>query len=173
MSKTVKWLAAGLFVSMAINVFILGLIAGRQSIGRPGPTVPVGVPLTVDFTFRSIAKALPDDARDALRDGLENRRQQLRPVFFERRRLLQDVAELMTAEEVDQEALSEAFARVRALSVELQRPIHDTIVEVAPMLSVEERERMVTQFARMERRLSGGRHGRDRYRSEIYHAPGQ
>lgn len=127
--------------SLAVNVFILGVFVGDK--GDPqGPTGGPPPP-RIEFNMRQIAQYLSPKGRRAARQILMERRQDLRSAFTERRAIQRDIAALLTAEEVDVEALEAALARQKALSETLGDPFQAVVLEVIAKESPEVRRQVV------------------------------
>ena len=137
-------------LSLAGNMFVAGVwVAGGLGASRGENAKPGGdrrAPDQAEFTLRGLASGLPEAARINLRKGLEERRQSVRPAFFEMRLVRRDIRELMLAQEIDEAELRQAFARLRTLQADLQAPIHDTIVDAAKTLTMDERRRLVQRM---------------------------
>lgn len=148
------WLAIGLFISLAGNVFAGGLLAGRyfgphaREFSRPGehgaPPAPAAGALAAPIIQRMIA-SLPPENRLAFETALAERRQaaiEAGNAAREARRKLRDV---LNAEKYDRAAADAAFAEMRAKSMETQRIMHETIAAAAERLPLEARRRLAEQ----------------------------
>lgn len=162
MNKGMIALAAVAFVSLLGNLYAVGYVIGRD-VARQKPYVqgPQGrvrsERQSLEFTLRGLAQGLSEEGRQEVRRRVRERREALRPVFTEMRRIRRRITLLMRAQTIDEEALTAAFQRLRELNAELQTPLHEALVDVAADLSQEDRQnlldRMEAQRAQVRRRL--------------------
>ena len=148
MTKGVKLLALVAFVSLAANLFVAGFWLARVSQGDAAGGGERGRPDwgDVEFTLNRLGQNLSPDAQEMVRETLRDRRGELRPLFFDIRRTRMKIADEFAADEVDADALKALFADMRALRAELQRPVQETIVEVAVSLPAEERRALLDKM---------------------------
>lgn len=106
-SRWRRWL---LVVSLGFNLLVLGLVAGAVIRGEP----PSGRAPRFDLTVGPLTRALGDEDRQAIRDGLQDRHPFGRD---DRRAMRQDAGEMLDilrADRFDAEAFREVLTRQRA-----------------------------------------------------------
>lgn len=129
-----KWAVALLVVlalSLALNLFIGGLAAGRALFGRGMPGLERGIAQFIE--------GVPPDARGAVRDSLLEHR----PALADSVAALQDarraVGELLRRPDLTREELDRALATVRERFAALQLQAHEAVAEAALSLPPEVR----------------------------------
>jgi uncharacterized membrane protein len=173
MSKGTKWLVAGLAVSLALNFLIIGFIAGHPGDG------PRHEPPGTEFSLKDMGEALSPESQKILRETMREQRKELRPIFKERRQSRRAAGEILKADELDVDALKEAFARMRDADMALQAKIQNALADVAAQLPLEERAKMADwRRHMMERSFRGhrgerGDHGHWRRGSEDMDGPAE
>ena len=138
-----------LFASLAINLFLLGLLVGGWSQGmrvlRPDLMQPVvGAPMAGDImNVRRLAQTLPPDMRtklqDAMRAGAPDFRQARRDAMNARR----GIYEALKADPFERDQLESAFADVRVADERLRQVSQNIFFEFASQLDDEERATLV------------------------------
>lgn len=164
MSPTVKWLGALLLVSLAANVFIGGFLLGREFGDRPHPRHAhrhVERPAALHLELRALSKTLPEEAREELRASFKERKAAMAPVVEQIHATRQRIVELLEAEDLDETALEAAFAELSGLFVELQRPVHGTLMETAKTMSAEQRRHLAEAIERLHARAHKPRERRN------------
>jgi uncharacterized membrane protein len=152
---TTRRLTIALAVSVALNLFVAGfLVAGavRRGFHERG-TRPHHGPF---FGPRGMRGA-DSGAERAMRRAMDHKR----PAFEARGRTLREarskVSAAFSAEPFDAKALQTAFAELRTQTAESQRILHESLVEVAPTLSAEQRRKLGKHA--LERERGPGRRG--------------
>ncbi|MEM1401171.1 MAG: periplasmic heavy metal sensor [Pseudomonadota bacterium] len=138
-----RWLFGLLAVSIAINLFFAGLVAGRLVGGRDG--LPPGPPPLVQGPGR-VFEGLGIDYRGRALRHLEGKSGELRAHTKDLMAARRAVAEALVAEPFDREALDEAFAMLRAVSETTQAALHGVIADAAGDLPAEERGVLLRGF---------------------------
>lgn len=152
MNGAVKWLGAGLMGSLLLNFFIIFILVRviSHTVGEgPGRHGRMHGP---DFTVGQLTESLSPKSRTVVRDLINSRRGAMRDNFMAMRDARHDLERALTGEEFDKEALSSAFANIRANHLRVQETLHDAIAEAAAKLPQEER----VKLARMGERLFRG-----------------
>lgn len=133
------WIGLLLAGSLALNLFLIGILAGGWLAQRPGDGFdPAGGPGFVPHMIRS----LPQGAREAAVDRFVERRGAIRRQMIGLRQARRSVYSALTAEEFDRAELETALAGLREQVSALQAGIHEAIVEVASQLDAEDRQQM-------------------------------
>jgi uncharacterized membrane protein len=156
MTRSEKWLLAGLGLSLAANGLLAAIIffhPGHHG-GRHGPDVRMG----------RIEQHLSQQSLDVLRASVDSHRDQLREEFGALRDARGDIADALATEPFDREALEAAFARVDERQDAIQATIRKSFIDAAGKLPVAERVKLAKGGERYLRRLfgpGGGDRGRD------------
>jgi len=134
-----KWLVPALALSLAVNVFIAGVVLGKR-INPPRPS-PGGVP-AVDFNMKRFGQHLTRDERQKVRKVLRAQR----GVMVERYQLVKEserrIKDLVSAPQVDREALMAAFEQHGALMQQMYSPMQQAMMEIVADLSHETRQKL-------------------------------
>jgi len=140
-SSTTKWLVFALSLSVILNVFFLGIWAGRTLVHRE----PRG-PHAFDVAM---------DASTPMRRVWRNHEASLRPKGEAVRAARRAVRDALVAEPFDAAALESALARLRTETNGAQVALHAALVEAARELGPEERRHLAESRALL-RGLSPG-----------------
>jgi uncharacterized membrane protein len=141
-------LLAGLGLSLCLNLFVAGLLVGR-GVWHPPP------PHHGDRGIERFFGDLPDPARHEMRSRFDARKPEMRERFDAMRAARDQIAAAIRAPELDEDALRQAFAELRARNTAAQALMHDIVIEAVRTLPPEVR-------AEWEPRWRGRRHHRDR-----------
>ncbi|GAB5445260.1 periplasmic heavy metal sensor [Gymnodinialimonas sp.] len=152
-----RWLKLVLAVSLALNLAVVGLIAGAVMSGG-GPRDAGGAPLALRaLGLGPFERALSREDRAELRERLEGAGVELREERRAIGRSLRAVEEALRAEPFDRAAVDAAFARSRGLVVSLQETGHGALLDQIESMSAAEREALADGIARIMRRNGGRR----------------
>ena len=143
--RTLKTLVA---VSLVLNVFLLGAIAGG-AYWLSGPfaqqrTAAAQQPRGIRFA----AADLSPERQRQLREALRKTRRESLPLIRDARDGRIDLAHLLAAQEFDRHALDDALARTREADVALRARIEGTVADFAATLTPEERLKLVGAMER-------------------------
>lgn len=135
-----RWLRIALIVSIALNLFFVGVI-GVWAVkpllrDREGP--PVGA---TSFTER-MASRLPEADKPILRQAFQKRHDDIRRLFDEARAAQRDARRSLRANPFDPDAFSAASDRVRAARDAAQIAIQQAVREAATSMSQEGRAKL-------------------------------
>lgn len=171
------WLGAGLVISLAVNMFFLGLIMGGrlssdrwadrlgERAGWLGEGPHRGGP---DLDPRSLTRMLPESAQGEAQALFEANRVELRTLFGESLAARAAAYDAMRADSFEREALEEALAASIAADAAARSAVHDLTVELIADLTPEERARIgediEERFPRMHDRHRRGDRLHDRRR---------
>jgi len=156
MASNMKWLIPVLAISLATNVFIAGMVLGKN-IHHPVPSRPHGEP-GIDFNFKLVGQYLSKDERQKVRKVMKDQRGGL----SERYRLMKDseqhVKNLISAEEVDRVALFAALEKHSELMQQMHEPMQRAMMEVIAELGQETREKIAADMFKRKylRRMRDG-----------------
>lgn len=150
-SRAAKWLALALLVSLGLNLFLGGLLAGRyfgpqhrtfarsEAYERPGQ----------DF-FRRLIGRVPAEHRGAFEDVLNAKRPDMDRASQALRESRMKVREAVRAEPFDKARLEAAFGDVRERNMALQKSVHEAMAEAVQALPADVR-RQLSQWRPSER----------------------
>lgn len=141
-----------LLASLALNLLLIGGIGWRMANARE--YVQSLVPPTTGWILRDLSEERRAELQSAAREGFES----VRPARREMFRAQQRVNELIGNESFDREALEEAFAKLRELSMDYQSLSHEQTVEILERLTPAERQ-AATEFVRRGGPPRAGRDG--------------
>lgn len=141
-----------LIASLALNLLLIGGIGWRMANARE--FVQSLVPPTTGWIVRDLAEERRNVLQPMVREGFES----VRPARIEMFRAQRRVNELIGDENFDREALVEAFAQLRELSMDYQTLSHEQTVEILEHLTPAERQ-AATEFVRRGGPPRAGREG--------------
>ena len=141
MNTAGKRLWVALAISLTLNLFGLGFMSARFLHGHRGDH---GGPRGPFFGPRSLLlDAELGDSMDAeVRGVMERHRESLRAQREQLRKARQAVSAALTSEPFDAGALTQALARLRQMTDESQALRHAALIEIAPALTREQRQRL-------------------------------
>ena len=125
-----------LIVSLTLNLFLVGLIAGHR-LSPPPP--PESIPGTVFADLRRMSEALPPETRGEIRDHFEAHRPDMIRGLMAMRAARHDVRDVLQREPYDPEALRAAFDTLRDRTDAVQAIVHTALIEIAGQLDPDER----------------------------------
>jgi len=138
MKNTAKWFLALLFISVAINIYFIGTYVGHISSSglhkhRHEPR----------FSMRQLTSGLPKEVRKEIGAAIKERRTTLVSYHEQHKALHITIVDLLGAEQVDVDALREAFKQQRVITGEIQSPAHEALLDVLPKLDQQTRIDMI------------------------------
>jgi len=143
-------LLLALAVSVALNLFFIGAVTARFVDRPPPPREPV--------SMFWVMRSLDDGTRESLRPQLSQYAEVLRPLRREMFRTQAEINELLQADHVDPQAITDAFAKLRSANLSYQEVAHEQLAQVLARLTPQQRANAVRV---MDERRNG-----DRPRSE-------
>lgn len=129
-----------LLLSLAVNLFLLGMFASRL-IGSGPARQHAAEPVNLQWLTGDLGAG----QRQALLPELQEMNQALRPARLALIRDQRDVSRELMAEALDREALTEALTALRQSNENYQQAMHRQLVDVLADMPVEQRRR-VMQF---------------------------
>jgi uncharacterized membrane protein len=130
--RSARGLAMLLAVSIAANLFLAGVLAGRFT-GQAAPESQTRRGL------QAILALLPEDKRPSVARQFRAAAPQLRQQFAELQAARAALAEELVKPVADSAALERGFAEVRARSTAVQAAYQQALLHAVPSLSQEER----------------------------------
>ena len=137
-----------LVVSAALNIFMFGVFSGRLIHGafphppRQEEQRPVAAP---DNPFRMMryADELPEATREKFRIALKEGLPQARENYKESRRLREELAALLKAEELDRDQVSAKMAEIQAQQAAQRAAFDKAFLDALETLSSDERRQLL------------------------------
>lgn len=126
-----------LLVSVALNLLVGGILAGRLQHSRAS-----GTESRAERLIERIASALPADDGKILRTVFHTHQAGIGKLTADLRTARDEVRQVLRAEPFDQRALQTAFARVRERRQAVHEAIHEVVAEAAPQFSPQGRRKL-------------------------------
>ncbi len=144
---TPRWIKLALIVSVAANLGIAGVIGGAAlrapEIHRNNLEAPDGVAM--------LARAMPQAHQRELREGLRDRRGDLRPDREALRSLRGRFVIALRAEPFDIDAVRDVFAAQRVMLSNLTAAGHDSVIAQIEKMTPRDRELYIRRLLRNDR----------------------
>jgi uncharacterized membrane protein len=129
-----------LIVSLVLNIFLLGAIAGGTYRWVAKQKAEV---VAQQRGLRFAAAELPQARRDQLREALRQTRRDSLPLIINARSGRLDVVQALAAPQFDRAALDAALARTREADMAVRARVETTVADFANALTPEERLKLV------------------------------
>ena len=152
--RTARWVKIALALSLAINLAIVGLIAGvvlRRDGDDGGP------PELRSLGLGPFPLALSRGDRDELRGRIEGHSEPLREDRREIGRSLRAVQTALLADPFDRASAEAAFAQSRDRAASLQEFGHRALLDQIETMTAEERAELAERLGQMMRRFGSSR----------------
>ncbi len=151
--SAVRWLGIGLILSLAINAFIVGLIATktvkqREVVRRAGP------PALVDALgdSRRLLRALPKERRKELRKIVRTYRPKFKPHRDALSAGRDKLIAVLRVEPTDQAALTLALDAIQDARFAMRDTGRAMLTDVLAAMTVDERKQVADRLARSKRK---------------------
>lgn len=148
-SKPSRWWRVLLFASLALNVFLGGVVSGRLA-------AQFAQPLALKHRFDEMIAALPADQQQTLRATMRAALREARPQMVALRASRADSIKHMAAPNLDQAALQDDFDRLRQHTNAVQQILQQHFIQTLQTLTPEQRSQLAEA---MRRQLPMGRFG--------------
>lgn len=138
-----RWLFAGLAVSLALNLFLVGLGVGAVVFGKRHQAEPppsAGEAGARRAPLWAAGRTLPEPHRRAFREVLIRATMQTRADLIESRRLKREAFDAMASDSYDAPAAAAKLERARALEFGARTKVEQDITAFAATLPRAERE---------------------------------
>ena len=129
-----------LIVSLVLNIFLLGAIAGGTYRWVAKQKAEV---VAQQRGLRFAAAELPQARRDQLREALRQTRRDSLPLIINARAGRLDVVQALAAPQFDRAALDAALARTREADMAVRARVEATVADFANALTRDERLKLV------------------------------
>ena len=151
-NRTRRWVRITLFLSLAVNILIIGLVVGAVGLkGRPGTD---GNPRLRDAGLGPLGAVLSREQQAGLRKELRTKTGDLRQNREQMRADLERLLVAMRSDVFDPDAVAEILADQRRTVTGRVEIGHQVLIDAMANASVAERRAMAD---RLERALSRGR----------------
>lgn len=161
MSKPMKWIIAGLVLSLATNVFFIGFAIGKRVLG-PGAVRTGAPPPDAGLNMRALGQYLSASDKEAARSLLEDNRRLLREKSGQMRQNQRQIRDLLTAEVIDSEQLTQLLDQHDKLVSETHLHTRRLVLEFVATLDVETRRSLAKDLFKQRRRPQPDGDRRDR-----------
>lgn len=151
-----KGLRTALFVSVAANILLVGVIGGAALSNARHERVATQNAVARAPNVRAVLEALPAERRAEIRGKVVAAWREGREARQEARRARVAVYEIANADAYDAAAVKAGFARVRAADAKVAAQLQDMVADAMAGLTVEER-RMVLRRLAQRRAAIGAR----------------
>jgi uncharacterized membrane protein len=143
-----RWLVGGAVVSLCINLFLIGLMAGHWIYGPPfGPHGPGGGP-GPKGGMEAMINGLPEDMRPIFKQEFGAAKPQFDTARDQVRDARTKVEQAAQADPFDPAAFDQAFDQLQASMDGVQKIAHQTIGKILPQLSAQQRRDLVQQWSK-------------------------
>lgn len=140
------WVLIVLIVSLGLNLFLGGLMAGHWFSGPPHPPRAAqgerGAAGEPGRILQRMASTLPPEHRPAFEAAIAKHRDRVAQAASQSREAREQVREILRKDPLDRAALDRAFEAVRTSNIALQTEIQMTIAEAAADLPASARQRL-------------------------------
>lgn len=130
--KTKSWVGICLFVSLAVNIFLAGVVFGRKD-ASPFPRGEKVIAAIQSF------KELSPESRTKAKDLVKADWPKIQEGIQDIRGKRQNIRSLLEQEQYDPAALDQSFAELRGAVTDMQTTAQKLVVKIAEELSPEER----------------------------------
>lgn len=146
--KSRPWVVIVLVVSLGLNLFLGGLMAGRWFSGPPhrphvaamqGERGAAGEPGRI---LQRMASTLPPEHRPAFEAAIAKHHDRVVQAASQAREAREHVRDILRKEPFDRAALDDAFGKLRTSNLALQTEIQVTIADAAAALPPSARQRL-------------------------------
>ena len=159
-----------LLASLAVNLFLVGLIAGGHLFAaKPPPEKPEAAVQSIAddpglIISRQNVRSLPPEYREQARQLIKAQLPRIRDYDRQIRQARQEFNNLSGQETYDEKAVEEAMQKLRGLQFEQQNLVSQTMLDFLAQLPAEER---VAMIKRAKERQAERRHRQKRIREEF------
>lgn len=151
MTKTMKWIVAGLVLSLAANVFFIGFAIGKRVLG-PESGRASGPPPEAGLNMRALGQYLSAEDKEAAQRLLGENRRLLRAKGGQMRQNQRDTLTVLTEETIDSAALSRLLDQHDTLVSETHQRTRRLVLEFIATLDVETRRSLAKDLFKKKRR---------------------
>lgn len=140
-----------LFISLVINLFLVGIMAGH-AIKPPFPGKFRHGHMQWRMNPDALTKNLPADKAEMIEEKFDELREENKSVFKKMRKARKDIISTLTADDFDKDDYQEKVDELNEIRNEMIENFSDTIIDIASELSPEERKTLAENMKEMEKR---------------------
>jgi uncharacterized membrane protein len=148
-----RGLKYALIASLALNLLIVGAVAGTMFYGFKHPAPRFGQGAREDFGLYGLTHRLPEDRRKELRKQLRQDRKDFRPLVDEIATARREAADKLAAEPFDKAALEAAIANVASKEQALRQAAVNVFLGHAERLTPDERKTLAEWWRKRSERF--------------------
>lgn len=152
-----KGLRTALFVSVAANILLVGVIGGAALSNARHERTAVQNAVARAPNVRAVLEAVPPERRAEIRGEVIAAWREGRAARQDARRARVEVYEIANAETYDAAAVKAAFARVRAADAKVAEQLQGTVADAMAGLTAEERRTVLQRLAQRRAAIGGRR----------------
>lgn len=130
-----RWLYPALVASLAVNLAVLGSMAGAFWHHRHGRH---------EGGLSSFVRHLPDERRAPLREFLTGEREKLKPLRDDMRKAWRESNDVLGEDPFDKDKLKAVMGRMNDAEARIRAAISDAVAETAARMTPEDRQAMKT-----------------------------
>jgi uncharacterized membrane protein len=145
-----KWLVGGAILSLCLNLFLVGLLAGHWIYGAHPGARGTGRPSGPEAMMMGV----PPDLRPMVKEKFDAARPQFQAARSQIRDARSKLAAAASADPFDPAAFDAAFAEFQQAMDTIQKTAHETISQILPQIPAKERKELVEKWSKR-----WGRHG--------------
>ena len=160
MNRNTKWVVAALALSLAVNIFMVGLSFGKNIISTKNQHVETH--RGGGLNARALGRYLSEDERRTMRDILNNERRQIRQNLTRLRHNEEAIRNVLSAPVVDQKKLNSLIDEHEMLVTDSRSSVQRKIFAYIANLSPETRAAIAVDLFKPRRGNVGKRRG-DRF----------
>ena len=140
-----RWLVGGAVVSLCVNLFLIGLMAGHWIYGPPrfGPGGGPGRP-----GMEAMINGLPEDVRPVFKQEFGAAKPQFDAARDQIKAARAKVEQAAEADPFDPAAFDQAFGELQTAMDGIQKVAHETISKILPQLPARQRHDLVEQWSK-------------------------
>lgn len=136
-----RWRSILLIVSLALNLFLVGILVGGRVAEWRAPASPTAAALGPGAVSQLLS-ALPASARSEARRMFTERRPEIRRHFRALRTARLEAMRTLRAEPFDRQAFAEAMETVRERTLALQAAVQQVLIDLSGEVDAETRARL-------------------------------
>jgi uncharacterized membrane protein len=154
-----KWLVGGVVVSLCLNLFLVGLLAGHWMYGphgggHSGASGRGGGP-------EAMIMGVPPELRPMVKQKFDAAKPRFQAARDQMHAARDKVAAAASADPFDPAAFDQAFGELQQAMDGVQKIAHETISEILPQIPAKERKDLVDKWSKRWHSHGGGKQAGD------------
>jgi uncharacterized membrane protein len=145
--KSQRWIAVGLFVSLVVNLFLGGLIVGqllRPGFWEPRKAYTEELGMQAGHAVERLIRSLDPTDRRVFVESMKTHREDLIRLGDQVRQQRRAVLQLLRADNLDRQAVDNAFAEMQQRMRAFEAALKSAIVEASAKLPPDARKQLGT-----------------------------